>query len=307
MAERERLDSLMIFVQAAKQRNFSAAARQLGMSPSAVSRAVQRLEERLETRLLNRTTRSLSLTDDGARFYASGQQILSDLEEAELSLRRSRSTPSGMLRINLIPSMARMHIMPALPQFTAQYPELKLNISLSDRRVDLIEEGVDAVVRVGSSPDSNLKMHILGTANDVVCASPDYLAKYGVPRTPEELEQHQCINHVIPQTGRVRDWRFQQDGQAMTVDVGGTLTIDHAETATAAAIAGAGIIQLYNFVVGDAIAAGQLVPLLENYAPPGVPIAVIYAQKRYLSAKVKVFLDFIQALMAELKRTHVID
>ncbi|MEM6840322.1 MAG: LysR family transcriptional regulator, partial [Cyanobacteria bacterium P01_C01_bin.120] len=152
MAERERLDSLMIFVQAAKQRNFSAAARQLGMSPSAVSRAVQRLEERLETRLLNRTTRSLSLTDDGARFYASGQQILSDLEEAELSLRRSRSTPSGVLRINLIPSMARMHIMPALPQFMAQYPELKLNISLSDRRVDLIEEGVDAVVRVGSSP-----------------------------------------------------------------------------------------------------------------------------------------------------------
>ncbi|MEM1310893.1 MAG: LysR substrate-binding domain-containing protein, partial [Cyanobacteria bacterium P01_H01_bin.153] len=119
--------------------------------------------------------------------------------------------------------------------------------------------------------------------------------------------QHQCISHIIPQTGRVRDWRFQQDGQAMTVDVAGTLTIDHAETATAASIAGAGIIQLYNFVVGDAIAAGQLVPLLENYAPPGVPIAVIYAQKRYLSAKVKVFLDFIQALMAELKRTHVID
>ncbi|MEM1281909.1 MAG: substrate binding domain-containing protein, partial [Cyanobacteria bacterium P01_H01_bin.152] len=171
----------------------------------------------------------------------------------------------------------------------------------------LIEEGVDAVIRVGSSPDSNLKMHILGTANDVVCASPDYLAKYGVPQTPEELEQHQCINHVIPQTGRVRDWRFQQDGQAMTVDVAGTLTIDHAETATAAAIAGAGIIQLYHFVVGDAIAAGQLVPLLDNYAPPGVPIAVIYAQKRYLSAKVKVFLDFIQALMAELKHTHVID
>lgn len=307
MAERERLDSLMIFVQAAKHRSFSAAARQLGMSPSAVSRAVQRLEERLETRLLNRTTRSLSLTEDGARYYESGRQILSDLEEAELSLRRSQSTPSGVLRINLIPSMARMYIIPALPGFSDQYPELKLDVSLSDRRVDLIEDGIDAVVRVGNSPDSNLMMQTLGTAKDVVCASPDYLEKYGVPQTPEELRQHQCINHVIPQTGRVRAWRFQQDGQTMTVDVAGTFTIDHAETATAAAVAGAGIIQLYNFVVGDAIAAGRLVPLLEHYAPPGVPIAVIYAQKRYLSAKVKVFLEFIQALMTELKHTHIID
>ena len=307
MAERERLDSLMIFVQAAKHRSFSAAARQLGMSPSAVSRAVQRLEDRLGSRLLNRTTRSLSLTDDGARFYESGRQILSDLEEAELSLRRSQSTPSGVLRINLIPSMARLHIMPALPKFVEQYPELKLEISLSDRRVDLIEDGIDAVVRVGSSPDSNLIMQILGTAKEVVCASPAYVAKYGKPQTPEELQQHQCINHVIPQTGRVRDWRFQQDGQVTTVDVAGPLTIDHAETVTAAAIAGAGIIQLYNFVVGDAIASGQLVPLLEKYTLPGVPIAVIYAQKRYLSAKVRVFVEFIQALMTELKNTHMID
>ncbi|MEO1522538.1 MAG: LysR family transcriptional regulator [Cyanobacteria bacterium J06632_3] len=298
----------MIFVQAAKHRSFSAAARQLGMSPSAVSRAVQRLEERLGSRLLNRTTRSLSLTDDGARFYESGRQILSDLEEAELSLRRSQSTPSGVLRINLIPSMARLHIMPALPKFVEQYPELKLEITLSDRRVDLIEDSIDAVVRVGSSPDSKLIMQILGTATEVVCASPAYVAKYGKPQTPAELQQHQCINHVIPQTGRVRDWQFQQDGQVTAMDVAGPLTIDHAETATAAAIAGAGIIQLYNFVVGDAIAAGQLVPLLEKYAlPGGVPIAVIYAQKRYLSAKVRVFVEFIQALMRELKHTHMID
>ncbi|MEM9153206.1 MAG: LysR family transcriptional regulator, partial [Cyanobacteria bacterium P01_F01_bin.3] len=155
MAERERLDSLMIFVQAAKHRSFSEAARQIGMSPSAVSRAVQRLEDRLETRLLNRTTRSLSLTDDGTRFYEAGRQILSDLEEAELSLRRSQATPCGVLRINLIPSMARMHIIPALHKFTEQYPDLKLEISLSDRRIDLIEDGIDAVVRVGTSPDSN--------------------------------------------------------------------------------------------------------------------------------------------------------
>ncbi|MEO0768944.1 MAG: LysR family transcriptional regulator [Cyanobacteria bacterium J06649_4] len=307
MAERERLDSLMIFAQAAKHRSFSEAARQLGMSPSAVSRAVQRLEARLGTRLLNRTTRSLSLTDDGDRFYRAAQQILSDLEEAELSLQRSRSTPTGTLRINLIPSMARMHIVPALPAFTAKYPELKLEISLSDRRVDLIEDGIDAVVRVGISPDSNLIMQTLGSAREVVCAAPAYLEAYGTPQTPEDLLQHQCINHIIPQTGRVRSWRFQQNGQPVALNVAGTLTIDHAETATAAAISGAGIIQLYNFVMGDAIAKGQLVPLLPAYAPPGVPIAVVYAQKRYLSAKVKAFVEFMQELMLQLKRDRMID
>lgn len=306
MAERERLDSLLIFVQAAKHRSFSEAARQLGMSPSAVSRAVQRLEERLGTRLLHRTTRSLSLSEDGEHFYISAQQILNDLEEAELSLHRSRSTPTGTLRINLIPSMARMHIVPALPAFAAQYPELKLDISLSDRRVDLIKDGLDAVVRVGIHPDSSLIMQFLGIACTVVCASPDYLKQHGIPKTPEDLLQHHCINHVIPQTGRVRAWQFQKDGKPLELEVTGTFTIDHAETATAAAIAGAGIIQLYNFVVGEAISKGQLVPLLQDYAPTGVPIAVVYAQKRYLSAKVKAFATFMQELAEQLKHEGII-
>ena len=307
MAQRERLDSLFIFVQAARYLSFSKAARHLRMSPSAVSRAVQRLEERLNTRLLNRTTRSLSLTEDGARFYDSSRQILSDLEEAELSLSRAQSTPSGVLRLNLVPSMARMHIVPALPDFMAQYPELKLEISLSDRRVNLIEDGIDAVVRIGMSPDSNLIMQTICMAREVVCASPDYLRKHGIPQTPEDLQQHICINHIVPQTGRVRDWRFQRAGEAFTVEVSGSLTIDHAETATAAAISGLGLIQLYNFVVGEAIASGQLVPLLTDYAPPGVPVAIVYAQKRYLSAKVTAFIAFMQELTHRLKQDRFVD
>jgi LysR family transcriptional regulator for bpeEF and oprC len=307
MAERERLDSLMIFVQAAKHLSFSGAARQLGMSPSAVSRAVQRLEDRLGTRLLNRTTRSLSLTEDGARFYESCWQILSDLDEAELALSHSQSVPSGVLRLNLIPSMGRMHLVPALAQFAKQYPDLKLEISLSDRRVDLIESRIDAVVRVGMSPDSTLIMHPLATARSVVCASPQYFERWGIPKTPEDLQHHCCINHVVQQTGRIREWQFQRNGQSISLDVSGTFTIDHAETATEAAIAGAGIIQLYNFVVGSAIKAGQLVPILQDYAPPGVPIAVIYTQKRYLSAKVKVFVEFITDLMVQLKRDCIVD
>jgi LysR family transcriptional regulator, regulator for bpeEF and oprC len=307
MAERERLDSLMIFVQAAKYLSFSEAARQLGMSPSAVSRAVQRLEDRLGTRLLNRTTRSLSLTPDGTRFYEACRQILSDLDEAELALSRSQSVPSGVLRLNLIPSMGRMHLVPALVQFAEQYPDLELEISLDDRRIDLIESGIDAVVRVGMSPNSSLIMHRLATARNVVCASPRYFERWGVPKTLEDLQHHCCINHVVQQTGRVREWQFQRNGQAISLDVSGTFTIDHAETATEAAIAGAGIIQLYNFVVGGAIRAGQLVPIFQDYAPTGVPIAVMYPQKRYLSAKVKVFVEFITALMVKLKRDQIVE
>jgi LysR family transcriptional regulator, regulator for bpeEF and oprC len=307
MAERERLDSLMIFVQAARYLSFSEAARQLGMSPSAVSRAVQRLEERVGTRLLSRTTRSLSLTEDGARFYESCRQILSDLDEAESSLSRSQSTPSGLLRVNLVPSMGRLHIVPMLPQLAERYPDLSLEISLSDRRIDLIEDGIDAVVRVGMSPDSSLIMQPLATARDVICASPQYLERWGIPKTPEDLLHHSCINHVVPQTGRVREWRFQRGGQSFSLDVAGRFTIDHAESAVEAAIADAGVIQLYNFVVGEAISTGKLVPILQDYAPPGVPIAVIYAQKRYMSAKIKVFVEFMLELMKRLKRDQMVE
>lgn len=307
MAGTERLDSLMIFVQAAQHRSFSVAARELGLSPSAVSRAVQRLEERLGSRLLNRTTRSLSLTENGAVFYETCRQILSDLDAAELALKRSQSTPTGTLRINLVPSMGRMHIVPALPRFAAQYPDLNLEISLNDRRVDLIESGIDAVVRVGIHPDSNLIMQHIATARYIICASPNYLKKAGVPKTPEDLQQHNCINHIFPQTGRLRDWTFQHKGKEFSLSLSGQLMLDHAEAATEAAITGAGVIQFYNFVVGTAIAQGQLVPILESYTPPGVPIAVVYAQKQYLSAKVKAFVEFMIELMTKLKRDRIVE
>lgn len=307
MAERERLDSLTIFVQVARSLSFSAAARQLGMSPSAVSRAVQRLEVRLGTKLFHRTTRSLSLTDEGTGFYDSGRQILRDLEAAELSLSRSQSIPSGILRLSIMPSMGHLHIMPALPKFTAQYPDLKLDISLSDQRSDLIEAGIDVAIRVGFSPDSSLIMQSLGTARDVVCASPQYLEKWGIPKTPDELQHHLCINHVVRQTGRIRAWRFQQQGKLFSLNLAGQLSIDHAETAIAGAIAGMGIVQFYNFMVGNALSKGYLVPLLQDYAPAGVPIALMYAQKQYLSAKIKVFVAFMEELMEVLKRRCIVE
>ncbi|MUG95624.1 LysR family transcriptional regulator [Scytonema sp. UIC 10036] len=303
----DKLNSLTIFTRAAQTRNFALAAQQLGISPSTVSKAVSRLEERLGTRLLQRTTRSITLTDDGTRFYNRCCQILEDIEEAESELNRAQSHPFGTLRIGMVPSFARIHVMPALPEFAERYPDVNLELFLSDRYVDLIEEGFDGVVRVGKSPDSNFAMQSLASARLVVCASPNYFSRYGVPQTPEDLLHHNCINYVVPQTGRIREWTFQNGKKRLQLPVNGRFCIDNAEASVEAAIAGTGIIQLYNFVVGQAINQGQLVPILSNYAPAKVPISLIYAQKRYLCAKGQVFIEFLQKLIAQLKRERIVE
>ena len=173
--------------------------------------------------------------------------------------------------------------------------------------MDLIEEGIDAVVRVGSGPDSRLIMQPLATARYLLCAEPGYLVRYGEPKIPEDLQQHNCLNLVLPQTGRVRDWVFQRDGQTFRLPVEGSFRFNHAEALVEAAIAGAGLIQLYNFLVGPAIARGDLKPVLELYAPPGSPISVIYPQKRHLSAKVRTFVDFMSDLMARLRQQRIVE
>ncbi len=196
----DKLKSLMIFMRSAQCGSFSEAARQLGMAPSAVSRAVLRLEDELGVRLLQRTTRSLTLTEEGKRFYQRCQQILNDLEEAELEVKQSQAMPIGTLRVDLSFTFGKLHIAPVLLQFAAQYPKLKLNVSFNDRLIDLIEEGIDATVRIGMSSDSSLIMHHLATARYVTCASPQYLAQYGTPTTLTELLQHRCVNFIYPQT-----------------------------------------------------------------------------------------------------------
>ena len=266
-----------------------------------------RLEEQLGTRLLNRTARSVTLTEEGAVFYEYCRQILSDLEEAEFALSKARSHPTGTLRIDLTVALARLHIVPELPRFAAQYPDLKLDITLNDRWVDLIEDGIDAVVRVGSGPDSRLILHPLATARYVVCAAPDYLARHGEPQTPEDLQHYNCVNFVLPQTGRAREWRFQRDRQEFRLSVDGSFSINHAEVVVEAAITGAGLIQVFNYLVGTAIAKGELKPVLEEYAPPGSPISVVYPQKRHLSAKVRAFVDFMSELMTQLRQQRIVE
>lgn len=304
----DKLKSLMIFMRSAQHGSFSEAARQLGMAPSAVSRAVLRLEDELGVRLLGRTTRSLTLTEDGNRFYDRAQQILNDLEAAELEVKRSQSMPQGTLRLDLSFVFGKMHIAPALLPFATKYPELNLNVSFNDRLIDLVEEGIDATVRIGTSNDSRLIMHHLATARYITCASPQYLAQYGIPTTPAQLLQHRCVNFIYPQTRREPKWKFEQDGKVIDLGVDSYLRFDNSEVILEAVIQGAGVVQLPKFIAAKAIARGDLQLILQSYmSQVGLPIAVLYPQKRYLSAKVRVFVEFMRELTVALKQVDIVD
>ena len=304
----DKLKSLTIFMRSAQCGSFSEAARQLGMAPSAVSRAVLRLEEELGVRLLQRTTRSLTLSEDGNRFYQRTRQILNDLEEAELEVKQSKSMPTGTLRLDLSFTFGNLHIAPALLQFVEQYPELKLNVSFNDRLVDLVNEGIDAAVRIGEPSDSSLIMHRLATAYYVTCAAPSYLARYGTPTTPAELLHHRCVNFIFPQTRQEYSWKFEQAGSALETAIDSYLCFNNSIALLESVIQGAGVVQLPKFIVAEAIAKGEVQPILQSYAPQaGLPIAVLYPQKRYLSARVRLFVEWMTVLTNRLKQIDVVD
>jgi LysR family transcriptional regulator, regulator for bpeEF and oprC len=304
----DKLKSLTIFLRSAQLQSFSAAARQLGMSPSSVSRAVARLEEDLGIRLLQRTTRSLSLTEDGAMLYQRCQQVLDELEDIETSLKQSQSQPKGTLRLNFSIAIGKMYIVPKLAELAAQYPDLTFNVSFSDRLSDIIEEGIDATVRVGMGSDSRLVMQVLGTAYPVTCAAPSYLQRAGTPITLDDIARHRCINFILPQTGREIVWKFDRQGETIQLAVQSYLQFDYAEALLEAAIAGAGIIQAPKYIVARAIQQGRLQPILVDCnSKEGTIVAIVYPQKKYLSAKVRVFIDFMMKLAADWKRQGIID
>lgn len=304
---KDKLSAIALFVEAARWSSFSKAARQQGMSPSSVSKAIQRLEANLNTQLFERTTRKIRLTHDGAIFFERCKQILADLEQAELALSQARSQMKGLLRIDINVSLGQRYIVPALTHFLNSYPEVQLDVSLSNQTVDLIEDGIDVVVRIGAIGDSQLIMQPLATTRFVVCASPGYLERYGTPQTPEDLQQHNCLNFIYPQTRKVFEWIFQRKGEVYRLPVSGNFAIDNPDAHLSAAVSGAGVVQELSFIVGPAISQGQLVPLLQDYAAPGELISVIYPQKQYLTSKVQAFLTFVKALMNDLKQMGLVE
>ncbi len=284
-----------VFIKVAEAQSFSRAAERAQLAKSSVTTLVQNLENHLGVRLFNRTTRRLSLTDDGAAYYERCVRILGDIQETEAALARSRSRPQGRLRVDMPVALGRDYVIPALTRFTAQYPDLTVHATLNDQVTDLVEEGVDAVIRIGKLADSTLVARKLYEAKGLVCASPEFVARFGAPESPAALADYNCLGFISPGSGRIRAWPLEKGGQHYTHEPKGNFSTNSVEALVDAAVGGAGIVFLLDVVVGRALSAGLLQPLLPGWATTR-PISVAYPQNRHLSAKVRAFVDFVGGL-----------
>lgn len=297
------LSPISVFVRVAEAKSFTAAAKRLGMSPSAASKSLTRLEQRLGVRLFNRTTRTVNLTADGNAFYERCRVILSELEDAESALVREQSQPRGRLRVVMPPGFGRAVLVPSLTEFAKLHRELIVDLELSSRIVDLAEEGVDVLVRIGDLPDRRLVARKLCDMRYVTIASPSYLARHGEPRTPADLARHHCLGHHIPYTNRYREWKFSCDGELVAHSVSGNLNINDGAALLTAAIKGAGIATVATFLAADAIRDEELKIVLPDYAMLGPPVWMAYLERRHLPRRIAAFVDFVVAAFASNKLT----
>lgn len=286
------------FVRAVERGGFSSAARELGLTPSAISKLVTRMEDRLGVRLLNRTTRRLALTPEGEAFYHRAQRILADIEEAENEVARFRERPHGKLRINVGTAFGGYQFVPALPEFLARYPEIEVEITMTDRVVDLMEEGADVGIRTGSLADSSLVARRICDMERVICASPAYLRRHGTPRKPGDLAGHNCL--VMAPTPQFHHWPFDYSDGVRNVEVGGNVTASNAETLVQLGIMGLGLIRLADVIVGDAIAKGLLKPVLADvhHVEP-LPLHAVFPHGRHRSPRVAALVDFLVEKFAD--------
>jgi DNA-binding transcriptional LysR family regulator len=285
------LEGIEYFVRTVEAGSFAAAARRFGVTPSAVSRQVARLEDDLGVPLLARTTRSLSLTHDGQAFHARCLRVLEELGEARDALARVRKKPAGVLRVDAPVALGRAVFAPRLPEFLERYPDIDVELTLRDQLIDPVVEGSDVLVRIGPPRDSSLIARHLGHSRLVLCGAPSYLRKRGIPNRPADLARHECLSYLRPD-GR-QCWRFRSGEQLLEIVPLGHLQVNDAGVLATHAVAGRGLVMMFDFLVADAIARGELVAVLEPYAPPPWPIHALYPKNRHLVPKVGAFLDFL--------------
>lgn len=284
--------AVQAFSQVVESGGFSKAAERLGVSTTVVSRLVAELEAHLQTRLLNRTTRRLSLTESGQGFHQRAVQLLHDLREAEQEAARAAVTPQGTLRLTTAVTFGTRHVAPVIGAFMARHPGVRFDVQLSDRFVDVVEEGYDLAIRVGGTGAQNLVARKLGETRLVPCASPDYVRRHGAPAHPRDLAHHNCFTYEY--AGPRNQWRFRgPDGREHAVRVAGTMHSNSGDLNAALALQGAGIALEPDFLVSEDLQAGRLVALLPQYAAMPAPIYALYPTRRHLSAKVRLFVEFL--------------
>ncbi|WP_029526377.1 LysR family transcriptional regulator [Polaromonas glacialis] len=288
----DRLRAFEVFSAVVSRGSFTRAADALETSPANVTRYVNELEAYLGTRLLNRSSRKLSMTESGEALYERSKTILAEVAEAEALASSASLQPRGRLRINAPLSFGVLHLAPLWPRFMQRYPDIELDVALSDRVVDIVEEGYDLAIRISRAGPATHAARKLATSQNIVCASPAYLEAYGQPRTPADLLAHRCIGYTYAATAD--EWHFiDGHGRDHAVKVSCVMHTNNGDTVRAAAIAGQGIIWQPGFLIGQDLKAGRLVPLLPGYRMPDIDVLAIYPTRRHLSTKVRVMVDFL--------------
>lgn len=284
------LNLFVIFARVVEAGSFSEAARRLDISRSAVSKAVAKLEKDLSTRLLNRSTRHLSLTEAGAAFAEYSVRILEEAEQAERVVSSLQAEPQGLLKVSASVAFGTLHVAPALADFLEQYPKIRIDLTITDHHVDLVEEGYDMLIRVTNEPDLNLAARKLAPARRILCATPKYFQLHGIPKTPEDLVEHNCLDYTL--SGEQGYWRFIGPAGEISVPVSGTLRINDDDALSQAVLGGLGIALLPTFTVGRDLQRGKLQAVLSEYIPVERYIYACYFPSRYLPAKIRAFIDF---------------
>ena len=282
----DRITCMKSFVRTVEMGNFSAVAREMGTTQPTISKQIAALEEYLDVQLLVRSPRRVNLTDEGSRFYQHCQQILEALAEAESSVGR-RQQPSGVLRVNCSVAFGQMLVLPRLKRFLDSYPEIKVDLTMSDRFVDLVEEGIDLAIRIGNFSDRSLISQLIGMTRLVTVAAMSYLEKWGEPKVPADLIQHNCIVYTQQSTGN--EWQFRDTA----ITVRGNLQVNNSTALREAVLAGIGIGTSPMWAFSDGLQRQVLKAILEKYEPDALPIHAIYRRGRFLSVKVKCFIDFL--------------
>ncbi|NYH16129.1 LysR family transcriptional regulator [Paraburkholderia bryophila] len=292
----DRLQAMQVFTRVVDTNSFTRAAETLDLPRASVTTIIQNLEAFLGTRLMHRTTRRLSLTPDGAAYYERCVRILADVEETEASFQSGNKKPHGKLRIDMPGSIGRLLVIPSLCEFHTRYPDIDLQLGLTDRPVDLLQEGVDCVVRVGALQDSSLVARRIGLFEGVTCAAPDYIERAGMPSSLEDLENHKAVNYFSSRTGRTLDWAFMVDGKEVEVKMKSIVSVNDADAYVTCGLEGFGLIQPALFMVLPHLRSGQLIEVLPELKPLPMPISAVYPHSRHLSPKVRVFVDWIAEL-----------
>lgn len=292
----DRLEAMRLFTRIVELGSFRRAAEQLDLTRTSATLVVKQLETRLGVRLLQRTTRHVHPTAEGAAYYERCVAILADVEDAEAAVVQDARSPQGRIRVDLAGSLCRLVLIPALPAFCRRYPLLTLDISVNNRQIDLVREGVDCVLRIGELRDSALLFRPLGHIEQVSCASAGYLARHGAPATLDDLEGHQAVDYISTSTGRPASLEFVIDNQVVERRLPAVVAVNNGDAYVAACEAGFGIIQAPAYQVRDQLASGLLVEILPGHRPPALPLTVLYPHGRQLPPRLRVFIDWLLEL-----------